>query len=50
MKRETVKMYIGATRQSQVDQGFFDGRFVSRIDRSKKVYTRKQKHSKQQND
>jgi hypothetical protein len=44
MKKETIKMNIGATRKSQIEQGFFDGRFVSRVETSKKQYTRKTKH------
>jgi hypothetical protein len=31
-------------RQQQIADGFFDGRFVSRSEESKKVYTRKTKH------
>lgn len=50
MKRETIKMYTGVTRQQQVEQGFFDGRFVTRTQASKKQYTRKQKHKNQNND
>ena len=50
MKQETVKMYVGVTRQSQIDQGFFDGRFVTRTQASKKQYTRKQKHKNKSND
>lgn len=41
---------MGATRESQREQGFFDGRFVTRTQASKKQYTRKQKHKKQNND
>lgn len=44
MKIETVKMNVGATRQSQKEQGFFDGRFVTRTEKSKKDYKRNQKH------
>ena len=35
---------LGASRESQKQQGFFDGRFVARVQESKKTYTRKQKH------
>ena len=31
-------------RKDQVEAGFFDGRFVSRVEKSKTVYTRKSKH------
>jgi hypothetical protein len=35
---------IGAVREEQKRQGFFDGRFVARTMDSKKKYTRKEKH------
>lgn len=44
MKQETVKLNVGVTREFQKEQGYFDGRFVSRTERSKKLYTRKRKH------
>ena len=44
MRIETIKVNVGATRNSQKEQGFFDGRFVSRTEKSKKDYDRKQKH------
>jgi hypothetical protein len=44
MKQETVKLNVGVTREFQKEQGYFDGRFVPRIERSKKLYTRKRKH------
>jgi hypothetical protein len=44
MKIQTIKMNVGATRNSQKEQGFFDGRFVSRTEKSKKTYSRKDKH------
>jgi hypothetical protein len=44
MKISTIKMNVGATRNSQKEQGFFDGRFVSRTEKSKKDYIRTQKH------
>jgi len=47
METKTVKMNIGVTRQFQKEQGFFDGRFVSRVQSSKKTYTRKLKHKNQ---
>jgi hypothetical protein len=43
MKIQTIKMNVGATRNSQKEQGFFDGRFVSRTEKSKKTYSRKDK-------
>jgi hypothetical protein len=44
MKLETVKINVGATREKQIREGYFDGRFVSRVQPSKKTYTRKYKH------
>lgn len=44
MKISTIKMNVGATRNSQKEQGFFDGRFVSRTEKSKKDYDRNRKH------
>jgi hypothetical protein len=44
MKKETIKINLTATRESQKQQGYFDGRFVARTIPSKKTYTRKQKH------
>ena len=38
------KIRLGASRESQKDQGFFDGRFVTRTEKSKKTYNRKTKH------
>jgi hypothetical protein len=44
MKSQMQKIRLGATRESQRKQGFFDGRFVERSIPSDKVYTRKTKH------
>ena len=44
MKTSTIKMNVGVTREYQKEQGFFDGRFVSRSEKSKKLYNRKIKH------
>jgi hypothetical protein len=46
MREESLKINLGASRKSQLEQGYFDGRFVQRVQQSKKVYTRKQKHQK----
>ena len=46
MKRSTIKMNIGVTRELQKEQGYFDGRFVARTIQSKKQYTRKCKHKR----
>ena len=43
-KEELRKARMGSVRESQKAQGFFDGRFVSRTEESKKKYTRKSKH------
>jgi hypothetical protein len=43
-KYDQHKMKRTQIRQQQVADGFFDGRFVSRSEKSKKVYTRKTKH------
>ena len=48
MKTATIKMNVGVTREYQKEQGFFDGRFVSRSESSKKLYTRKSKHKNNQ--
>lgn len=50
MKAETIKMNIGVARKYQKEQGFFDGRFVSRTERNKKAYTRKNKHKSKHDD
>jgi hypothetical protein len=50
MKTTTIKINIGATRKKQILDGFFDGRFVSRSEKSKKTYTRKTKHKSNQYD
>ncbi len=44
MNNQILKINLGATRDSQKQQGFFDGRFVSRTEQSKRTYTRKTKH------
>ena len=45
-KDKLHKMTVGKQREKQVEQGFFDGRFVQRSEESKKVYRRKDKHPK----
>ena len=42
------KIKTGSQRKSQVEQGFFDGRFVQRAQTSKKQYSRKAKHPKRE--
>jgi hypothetical protein len=45
-KDKLHKMTVGKQREKQVEQGFFDGRFVQRAEESKKIYKRKEKHPK----
>lgn len=45
-KYDQHKVKRGQFRKDQLEQGFFDGRFVSRTQPSKKLYTRKNKHKK----
>jgi hypothetical protein len=44
MKNVVHQIRLGASRESQKQQGFFDGRFVARVQDSKKTYTRNKKH------
>jgi hypothetical protein len=39
------RLKLGADRETQKEQGYFDGRFVQRSEPSAKVYNRKQKHN-----
>lgn len=48
-KRNIEKEMRGAIRKSKIEQGFFDGRFVSRFESSKKIYKRKIKHKQLKN-
>ena len=48
-KRNIHKGISGVQRKSKEEQGFFDGRFVSRSQPSKKVYKRKLKHKSAKN-
>jgi len=43
-KYDQHKMKKTQIRHQQVADGMFDGRFVSRVEESKKTYTRKIKH------
>jgi hypothetical protein len=45
-KPDMQKLRLAASRVSQKEQGFFDGRFVTRTEESKKKYKRKPKHPK----
>jgi hypothetical protein len=39
-------MAFGKQREKKLEQDFFDGRFVQRSEKSKKVYKRKEKNPK----
>lgn len=39
------RLKLGADRDAQKAQGYFDGRFVQRSEPSAKIYKRKQKHN-----
>jgi len=43
-KEDLRKIESSAVREEQKRQGFFDGRFVTRTEDTKKRYTRKDKH------
>jgi hypothetical protein len=43
-KEQLDQIEKGKIRQDQKEQGFFDGRFVSRSEESKKLYKRHKKH------
>jgi len=43
-KDQLLKLESGRVREDKKKQGFFDGRFVTRTQDSKKKYSRKEKH------
>ena len=43
-KKTLHNMIIAGQRNDQIAAGFFDGRFVQRSEKSKKIYSRKSKH------
>jgi len=43
-KDQLLKIETGKVREDMKQQGFFDGRFVTRTQDSKKRYSRKEKH------
>lgn len=43
-KEQMHLIKVGAVREAQKRAGFFDGRFVSRSEESKKKYKRTRKH------
>lgn len=46
IKKLNLIRQFNKQRDKQLEQGFFDGRFVQRSEESKKVYKRKEKHPK----
>ena len=47
-KHDPLKMKIGATREKQKEDGYFDGRFVEKLEKTKKAYKRKPKHKNEE--
>ena len=47
-KNKVHQLRMGVVRENKKSQGFFDGRFVSRVQDSKKKYNRKRKHKNKQ--
>ena len=45
-KYDQHKMKRTQLRKNQLEAGFFDGRFVSRVETPKNLYNRKTKHKK----
>ena len=43
-KEQLRKLKAGVIREEQKEEGYFDGRFVSRSEKDKTKYTRKNKH------
>lgn len=43
-KYDQHKVKKAQVRHQQVEDGMFDGRFITRVEKSKKTYTRKDKH------
>jgi stalled ribosome alternative rescue factor ArfA len=43
-KYDQHKIKKAQVRHQQVSDGMFDGRFITRVEKSKKTYTRKNKH------
>lgn len=44
------KIQAGVIRKRQVEDGFFDGRFYPRTEKSKKAYSRKSKYNNYDHD
>jgi|LakMenEpi03Aug12_release.lakeMendotaPanAssembly.Ray.scaffolds.fasta_scaffold2082405_2 hypothetical protein len=43
-KKEVHQLILGKQRTQQVEQGYFDGRFVQRAEPSKKIYRRERQN------
>ena len=43
-KEQLHKLKVGKERESQLEQGYFEGRFRERVEKPKKSYKRKPKH------
>lgn len=46
-KFNSFKYFIQKQRETQIEDGYFDGRFTERVETSKNKYSRKIKHKKQ---
>ena len=49
-KKEVHQLILGKQRTQQVEQGYFDGRFVQRAEPSKKIYRREKWNFKTEGD
>lgn len=49
-KVDLLKLQVGVERKRQVEDGFFDGRFYPRTEKSKKEYSRKRKYNNYEDD
>lgn len=43
-KKTVRKLVKSQEREKRVDQGYYDGRFAPRVEKTKKSYSRKTKH------
>lgn len=44
-KKKTLRKLVKSQeREKRVDQGYYDGRFAPRVEKTKKSYSRKTKH------
>ena len=47
-KADLHKIKLGVEREKQKEQGYFDGRFVEKVEKPKKNYKCKSKHKNQE--